>query len=243
MNSVSIVIPVYNEERRLPGCIPKLVDFLERRCEWAWEVVIADNGSTDRTSSIAESMVREHRRIRVTRIPEKGRGRAVKTAWLASASDILSYMDVDLSTDLEAFPALVEAIACGAYDLAIGSRLLKDSRTERSWRREVISRAYVGLLRRLCRVEISDAQCGFKAISRRAAHTLLPLVQDTGWFFDTELLVLAMRRGYRVRELPVHWIENRDSRVKLLRTAWEDLRGLWRLRHTKEKASGAESPP
>lgn len=230
MNTISVVIPVYNEERRLPGCIPRLVDFLERRCDFPWEVVIADNASTDRTPVIAESFAREHGRVHVTRIPEKGRGGAVKRAWQASRSGILSYMDVDLSTDLVAFPELVEAIACGQYDLAIGSRLLDGSRTKRSWRREAISRAYVGLLRRLCQVRVTDAQCGFKAISRPAADALLPLVQDTGWFFDTELLVLALRRGYRIHELPVHWTENRDSRVKLLRTAWEDLRGLWRLR-------------
>jgi glycosyltransferase involved in cell wall biosynthesis len=231
MKTVSVIIPVYNEEHRLPACIPKLTGFLAQRCPARWEVVIADNGSTDRTFSIAEGLGRDFPGVRGTFISQKGRGGAVKEAWLESASDILAYMDVDLSTDLEAFPALVSSIASEGFDLAIGSRFLPESRTVRCWKRELISRAYIGLIRRLCHVQLSDAQCGFKAITRKAARELLPLVEDNGWFFDTELLILAKRQGYRICELPVRWSEDRDSRVNILSTAIGDLKGLMRMRH------------
>jgi len=230
MKSVSIVIPVYNEERRLPGCIPKLVGFLEQQGDYLWDVVIADNGSVDRTLEIAQSYANERYEIRVRHTPLKGRGRAVKAAWLESEAEILCYMDVDLSTDLEALPGLVDSIANGECDLAVGSRLIPGSHTVRGWQRELISRAYALLVRLVCKVPIRDAQCGFKAISRRAAQELLPRVVDDGWFFDTELLVLACREGFLVKEMPVCWTENRDSRVRVMATAWEDLKGLWRMR-------------
>lgn len=242
MKTVSVIIPVYNEERRLPGCIPKLTGFLAARGPARWEVVIADNGSTDRTVSLAQALAREFPNVRYTTTTRKGRGGAVKKAWLESEADILAYMDVDLSTDLEAFPKLVAAIAEEGCDLAVGSRFLPESRTVRGWKREWISRAYVALVRAVCRVRLSDAQCGFKAISRRAAGELLPLVEDTGWFFDTELLVLARRRGYRMGEVPVHWTEDGDSRVRIWRTAVADLKGLWRLRRAKTGNAGLKVP-
>jgi hypothetical protein len=168
--------------------------------------------------------------IRVVHLPEKGRGRALRAVWLASEAEILSYMDVDLSTDLAAFPPLIKALASGRYDLAIGTRLHPESVVRRCWKREIISRCYNRLLRLAMHIQFSDAQCGFKAITRRAARQLLPLVVDNEWFFDTELLVLAERYGYRIYEQPVKWTEDTDSRVRLLSTVWKDLRGIVRLR-------------
>jgi len=166
----------------------------------------------------------------VVHLPERGRGGALKRVWADSSAEILSYMDVDLSTELSAFPQLIEPLANGAYDVATGSRLLPASRTTRCRKRELISHAYNRLVRTIFHTRFSDAQCGFKAITRKAAAELLPLVEDEAWFFDTELLVWAEQRGYRTLDLPVRWVEDPDSRVKLVRTAWQDLSGIRRLR-------------
>ncbi len=163
-------------------------------------------------------------------LDQAGRGRALKAVWLASEADVLSYLDVDLSTDLAHLPELIGGVAEGRADLALGSRLLPASRTTRGWKRELLSRGYNWLLHRTLGLRVTDAQCGFKAISRRAAQALLPQVQDPGFFFDTELLVLAQRQGWRIAELPVRWVDDPDSRVRLLRTIGQDLKGVWRLR-------------
>ncbi len=242
MRSVNVTIPVANEERRLPRSLPVLHPFLSQGERLPFEVVIANNGSTDRTQEVAERFCRELPGVRVVQIRERGRGGAVKKAWLGSEAAVLTYMDVDLATDLEAFPALVEAVASGRADIAVGSRLMAGSETNRSWRRELISRGYVRLAKALCGLRCSDAQCGFKAISRAAAQALLPQVQDKGWFFDTELLVRAQWAGWRIAEVPVRWTEDRDSRVKILRTAWQDVRGLMRLRRELARNRKAAKP-
>jgi glycosyltransferase involved in cell wall biosynthesis len=239
--NVMIVIPVFNEERQLSSSIARLVDFLGQHKTWDKEVVIADNGSADRTLEKAHSLAKEYEFIRVVHLEEKGRGRALKTAWSVSSAEILSYMDVDLSTDLVAFPGLIDAIERRGYDLAVGSRLLPDSDVRRGWKREFISRSYNRLIKSIFQTRFSDAQCGFKAITRAAARSLLPLVEDTGWFFDTELLVLAERLGYRIFDLPVRWDDDSDSRVKIIRTAWEDVKGLMRMR--RNFAEGRYSRP
>ena len=227
---INITIPVYNEERILPSSIARLISFLERNFPYRCELLIANNGSTDRTLAVAHELATKDQRIRVLHLSEKGRGRALKTAWTQTKADILTYMDVDLSTDLYAFPSLVEPLATGSHDLAVGSRLLNPMLTRRSLKRDIISRGYNLLVKAFFRTRFSDPQCGFKAITKAAASSLLPLVEDNGWFFDTELLVIAERLGYRIFDLPVRWVENADSRVKILRTALEDMRGLVRLR-------------
>ena len=227
---VNITIPVLNETKRLRTCVPKLLRYLARHDRLAYEIVIADNGSTDGTLAVAEELARQHPTVRVIHLEAKGRGRALKGAWSQTGAEILTYMDVDLATDLAAFPTLVDAVAKNGFDVAVGSRLLPGSHVQRGWKREVVSRGYVWLLRTLLHVRFSDTQCGFKAISRRAAQALLPVVEDTGWFFDTELLVLAERLGYRICDVPVRWLEDPDSRVNLVSTAWGNLKGLLRLK-------------
>ena len=239
--AISVTLPVLNEEARLARSLPRLHGFLSDERRFSFEIVIANNGSTDGTQAIAEGLSRQYRNVRALQIPQKGRGGAVKAAWLESEAEVLTYMDVDLATDLEAFPALVEAVASGRADIAIGSRLMAGSKRNRGWRRELISRAYVRLAKLLCGLRCSDAQCGFKAISRSAAQALLPQVEDNGWFFDTELLIRAQWGGWRIAEVPVKWTEDRDSRVKILRTAWEDVRGLMRLR--REFSRGGRAKP
>ena len=232
MPSVDVVIPVYNEERDLPRSVASLHQFLEQHLSHLdWRIVVADNGSTDATPAIADRLSQEFPRSSCIHLEQKGRGRALRRAWLESPADIVSYMDVDLSTDLAAFPPLVDAIARDGYDLAIGSRLARGAHvTGRSLRRELISRAYVLLIKALFLSPFSDAQCGFKALSSAAATALVPLIRDNAWFFDTELLLLAQHNGFRIKDIPVQWRDDPDSRVRIVSTAWEDLKGLLRLR-------------
>jgi len=227
---VNITIPVFNEETRLQRSIPKLHSFLSEHCRFEFEIVIADNASTDRTLEIACSFSEAHPTVRAVHLDQKGRGRALKNVWCETQAEVLSYMDVDLSTDLYAFPPLIEGLVSGGFDVAIGSRLLKPSLTTRGFKREIISRGYNRLIKLLFHTQFSDAQCGFKAITRPAASGLLPLVEDNEWFMDTELLVLAERLGYRIFDLPVRWVDDSDSRVKIWRTASGDLRGLARVK-------------
>src|ERR1700686_2941950 len=138
-------------------------------------------------------------------------------------------MGVDLSTRLESLSALIAPLLAGSSDITIGSRLIRGARVTRSPQREVISRAYNLLLRTVLHPRFRDAQCGFKAIRAQVARDLVPMVRDQGWFFDTELLVIAQRTGFRIHEIPVEWVEDPDSRVNVPRTALTDLRGVLRL--------------
>ena len=228
---VDIVIPVLNEEKALPKCVASLREFLAEHSPYKFRIVIADNGSTDRTPDIAEELSQEHSDVSWTRLEIRGRGRALRKAWLESDADILTYMDVDLSTGLNAFPALVRAIGEEGFDLAVGSRLMKGSVVKkRSFKREVTSRTYNLIIKATFFTRFSDAQCGFKAISRRAAKFLIPRVKDQGWFFDSELLILAEKGGFRIKDVPVEWVDDPDSRVNVVKTARDDLKGLLRLR-------------
>ncbi len=227
--SVEVVVPVYNEQDALPESIPALCAYLETYFPYRWSVVIADNASTDETLAIARRLAADPR-VSVLHLDEKGRGRALKVAWLASEADVVAYMDVDLSTNLWSFLPLVAPLTTGHSDLAIGSRLLKGATTTRQWKREIISRCYNLLIKLLFRNRFSDAQCGFKALKRSVAQALLPQVEDDEWFFDTELLLLAEEYGLRIYEVPVDWIEDLDSRVDLVSAALEDIKGLLRVR-------------
>jgi glycosyltransferase involved in cell wall biosynthesis len=228
--SVDIVIPVYNEERALPVSIPALCRYLESYIPYRWSVTIADNASIDRTLEVATNLAAADPRVKVLHLEEKGRGRALKAAWLASEADIVSYMDVDLSTNLSSFMPLIAPLATGHSEVAIGSRLSKGAVVTRQWKREVISRTYNLMIKLAFRNRFSDAQCGFKALTREAAETLLPLVENNQWFFDTELLLLAEEQGLRIHEVPVDWVEDLDTRVKIVSTVMEDVKGLWRVR-------------
>ena len=228
--SVEVVVPVYNEQEVLPESIPALCDYLTTYFPYRWSVVIADNASTDATLSVAEGLAAAYPRVSVLHLEEKGRGRALKAAWLASEADIVAYMDVGLSTNLWSFLPLVAPLATGHSDVAIGSRLLRGAMVTRQWRRELISRCYNLLIKALFRNRFSDAQCGFKAVKRGTARKLLAQVQDGEWFFDTELLLLAEERGCRISEVPVDWIEDLDSRVDVTSTALMDVKGLLRVK-------------
>jgi putative flippase GtrA len=227
--TLDVTIPVYNEERDLASAIARLHEHLTRYFPYEFVITIADNASTDSTHDVAVEVARRLDRVRVVRLEQKGRGRALSTVWLASNASVLAYMDVDMSTDLNALLPLVAPLITGHSDVAIGSRLSRNSRVIRGTKREVISRCYNMILRSTLLTRFSDAQCGFKAIRADVGRSLLPLVEDTGWFFDTELLVLAERSGLRIHEVAVDWVDDPDSRVDIVSTAVADLRGIARV--------------
>jgi glycosyltransferase involved in cell wall biosynthesis len=226
---VEIVVPVYNEAAGLEHSIRRLHRFLSDGFPFTWRIVIADNASVDATPEIARRLALTLPGVRHLRVERKGRGRALRAAWSAGAANVVTYMDVDLSTDLRGLLPLVAPLMSGHSDLAIGTRLAHGSRVVRGPKRELISRSYNRILRTVLRARFSDAQCGFKAVRRDALEQLLPDVLDEGWFFDTELLVLAQRRGLRIHEVPVDWVDDPDSRVDIVHTAITDLKGIARL--------------
>jgi len=226
---LDVVVPVHNEEADLGPSVRRLHAYLTNSFPYPFRITVADNASTDSTPRIAAQLARDLPAVTVLRLAEKGRGRALRTAWSNSDAPVLAYMDVDLSTDLAGLLPLVAPLISGHSDLAIGTRLARSSRVVRGPKRQVISRCYNTLLRGTLRTRFSDAQCGFKAIRADIAAALLPLVEDTGWFFDTELLVLAERTRLRIHEVPVDWIDDTDSRVDLAATALADLHGIARL--------------
>ncbi len=226
---VEIVVPVRNEERDLGPSVRRLVAYLRESFPCTARVTVADNGSTDGTWAVARSLADTFSEVRAVHLDLPGRGRALRAIWSVSDAEVLAYMDVDLSTDLNALLPLVAPLLSGHSDVAIGSRLARGSRVVRGAKRELISRSYNLLLRAALGVRFSDAQCGFKAIRASSARALLPLVTDTSWFFDTELLVLAERAGLRIHEVPVDWIDDADSRVDIVSTALGDLRGMARV--------------
>ena len=228
-SQVEIVVPVRNEERDLGPAVRRLRAFLDDGFPFAARITIADNGSTDGTWAQALELAAEFPLVRAVRIERPGRGGALRTIWTGSDADIYAYMDVDLSTDLNALLPLVAPLLSGHSDVAIGTRLARGARVIRGPKREIISRCYNLLLHVSLGTRFSDAQCGFKAICADAARALLPLTTDTGWFFDTELLVLAERAGLRIHEVPVDWIDDADSRVNVIATALGDVRGIVRL--------------
>ncbi|MBZ5495949.1 MAG: glycosyltransferase family 2 protein [Acidobacteriia bacterium] len=234
---VDVVIPVLNEAHVLEASVATVREFLQKQVGFKWRIVVVDNGSTDGTLKVAENLAETFDDVACVHLKERGRGRALRESWRVSTADIVLYTDVDLSTELAALPKLVYALGREGYDIAIGSRLAKGANTKRCLKREITSRAYNVILKCLLFVKFKDAQCGFKAVTRRIVEDLVPQVKDQSWFFDTELLVLAERRGYRIKEIPVTWIEDDDSRVRIVPTAWEDMKGVFRLRwlFVKEK--------
>jgi len=226
---VEIVIPVHNEQAVLADSVYRLRAYLTENLPYPFRITIADNASTDDTWRIALDLAERYRGVDAVHLDQKGRGRALRSVWEASDAEVVAYMDVDLSTGLEAFLPLIAPLMSGHSDLAIGSRLARGAAVARGPKREFISRTYNLMLRSAMAARFSDAQCGFKAGRAEIIKALLPRVEDQAWFFDTELLLLAERSGLRIHEVPVDWVDDPDSRVDIVRTARDDLRGMWRV--------------
>lgn len=235
---VDVVIPVYNEQAVLAASVERLHAYLGERFPFTWRITVADNASVDGTAGIADALSRRLPHVRAIHLDQKGRGRALRAAWTGSDATVVAYMDVDLSTDLDALLPLVAPLVSGHSDVAIGCRLSPTASVARAPKRELISRTYNLILRSVLATRIHDAQCGFKAVRADIAQRLLPAVMDDGWFFDTELLLLAERNGLRIHEVPVDWIDDPDSRVDIVGTALGDLRGTARMVRTFASGHG-----
>lgn len=242
LTTVELVIPVYNEASALPRCLAELDQATARLTGFSVQVTVVDNGSTDATWTTVQTLARAYPWMSAIRLVQRGRGHALRAAWAKSQADVVAYMDVDLSTDLRDLAPLLRAVAEGPAQLATGSRLLPGSKVKRSIRRELLSRAYNTLLRRLLAVQFRDAQCGFKAGRREFVQRLLPAIQDGGWFFDTELLVRAQWAHLTIAEVPVEWIEDGDSRVRIVPTIVADLKGIFRLRRVAAAGRRQDTP-
>ncbi|MFC1741098.1 dolichyl-phosphate beta-glucosyltransferase [Nanoarchaeota archaeon] len=228
---VEVNLPILNEESILAKSVGTLRKFLRKNMpEYDCRIVIVDNGSDDRTNEICKQLKKKYSDVDFIRIEKRGRGRALKTAWKKSKADICSYMDIDLSTGLKAYPKMIDALAKKGYDIATGSRFMKGSRVKRGFKREVLSRGYVTLLKIILGIRFNDAQCGFKAVNRKVIKNIMPRCKDNNWFFDTELMTLCQYKGYRIKEIPVKWTEDTDSRVKIFKTVKEYLRDSAKLR-------------
>jgi glycosyltransferase involved in cell wall biosynthesis len=229
---INVTIPVYNEEKILEQSISTLNNFLEKEfSEYDWEILIVDNASIDKTSEIAKMLKGKYDKVNYIYLDKKGKGIALKKAWTESDADIVTYMDVDLSTRLDHFTDMINGIVKGGYSIVIGSRLMRNSRTKRSFKREFFSRSYNILVKLLFFTKFSDAQCGFKAVTREVVNKIVvPYVEDTGWFFDSELLIISEKSGYKILDIPVEWIEDLDSRVKIIQTIIENIKGLIKVK-------------
>ncbi len=228
MSRISIILPVYNEEECLEKNTETVLKYAKKFYE-NFEIVITDNASIDKTLDIAKKLSKKYKEIRYIHLDQKGRGRVLKKAWNESKADILAYSDIDLSTDIKAIKKLTDAIDQG-YDIATASRHSKQSQLDRTFKREILSKGYNFLLKLFLNTKISDAQCGFKAVNRRVVKEIIPLVKDNEWFFDTEMLILAERKGFRIKEIPVKWVEHAGSTVHIKKTVTDYLKSVFRLR-------------
>jgi len=242
MKTYDCVIPVYNEEDDLEANILTLHAFLTTNlasCDWC--VIIADNASLDGTGEIGQRLARTLPRVCYYRLGRKGRGRALKATWMQSNADFVSYMDVDLSTNLKAVPEMMELFERGS-DVVLGSRIIAGANITRCRYREILSRGWNFLVGAVFNTRFSDAQCGFKGVRRQAKEILVPQIEDTRWFFDTELLVLAEKQGFRMNEIAVEWIEDLGSTVAIPRTVLEDLCAMARLKSQLARGFKAARP-
>jgi glycosyltransferase involved in cell wall biosynthesis len=235
---ILIALPVYNEESILAENAAKLYDFLKNNLSDDWQIVIADNNSTDRTAEIGKNLEKNFKGIKYLYVPQKGKGRAIRAAWDSGDADVYVFMDADLATDLSALPNLISAISRDNYDIAAGSRFQKNSKVKRSIFRKSISRIYRLVLRLMLKTKIKDVPCGFKAINRAIMQDILPRVQNNEWFFDTEMIITAEKQNYRTKEIPVIWTEHknsgRKSKINFLPTTLNYLKEIWRLKKIKE---------
>jgi glycosyltransferase involved in cell wall biosynthesis len=225
---VCVALPVYNEEEQLASSVEKVLKVCRENYK-DFEILIADNASTDRTLEIAKELAKRYKEVRYIHLPQKGRGRALKTAWQSTDADIMCYMDIDLSTDLRHLKELTKAIEDG-YDVAFGSRHEKQSELKRSLKRDILSRGYVFLVKFFLKTKYNDYQCGFKAVNKRIVKELLPKIKDNEWFFDTELIVKADKYGYKLKEIPVKWVEDKGSTVNIKKTVINYIKNIFRLR-------------
>jgi glycosyltransferase involved in cell wall biosynthesis len=238
----SIVIPAYNESARICATLEKILAFV-RSARWSAEIIVVNDGSTDRTSAIVQEYAAQHPNLRLLENPgNRGKGYSVRNGMLHATGDILLFSDADLSSPIEESAKLLAALDQGA-DVAIGSRWL---RTElqvqpQPLHRRIFGRAFNLALRLVLGLRYKDTQCGFKAFTRRAAQVIFPLQHIERWGFDPEILFLANRFGFRVEEVPVQWAHREGTHIsplrdglrmgsEMLRVRWYSLTGKYDAR-------------
>ncbi len=212
MVDVSIVLPAYNEARNIERAVKAVIETMDRT-GYDYEVIIAEDGSTDGTDKIASRLADGKKVIHLHSDQRLGRGKALNRAFTKARGKVVAFLDVDLSTDMAHLPELIDAAF--RYGIAVGSRLKKESKTERPIKRDFPSKVYNFLVRLLLNSKVSDHQCGFKAFKKDIITRILPLVKDNHWFWDTEVLVIAQRLGYSVYEIPVRWKQGEETRVSV----------------------------
>ena len=213
MSKINITIPAYNEEAVLKNNIINLASFCDTNLTDDWLIVIANNNSNDSTALIGENLIKQNPKINLLNLTQKGKGLAIKAGWEIFSADYYVFMDADLATNLEALPRLIENLKQG-NDVTIGSRKLKQSKTQRSPIRKIVGWGYREVIRILLNLKLTDFACGFKGINEKTKQTILPKIKDREWFFDTELLYLAQQQGLKIKEIPVQWTETPDLRRK-----------------------------
>ena len=217
---VSVVLPAYNEADVLEIAVTQISTAL-KEIGYSYEIIIAEDGSTDGTDKKAAMLAEIVPFVRhIHREKRLGRGTALNNAFRQSNGEVLVYMDLDLATDLKYLKPLVEAIRIEGYDFSTGSRMLPESKAERTLRRSISSKTYNFLVRHMLGSKLRDHQCGFKAFKREPLIKLLDEVEATHWFWDTEIIVRAQRHGYRIKEVPVEWKSGQDTKVHLLKDSW-----------------------
>ena len=218
---VSVVLPAYNEADKLECAVTEISQAL-KETGYSYEIVIAEDGSTDGTAERSEELAQKFSYVRhIHREKRLGRGTALNNAFRQCNGEVLVYMDLDLATDLKSLKPLVEAITVEGYDFSTGSRMLPESKVERSLRRSISSKTYNFLVRHMLGSKLRDHQCGFKAFKREPLLRLLDEVEATHWFWDTEIMVRAYRHGYRIKEIPVEWKSGKDTKVNLFKDSWD----------------------
>lgn len=229
-----IAIPALNEERVLAASVGSLSDFVVQAlpsCDV--RILVADNGSTDRTAEIGMELAKSRQNVSYKQISRRGKGLAIRDAWSGHEADVFAFMDADMSTDLGDLPALIGAVIGGA-DIAVGSRFHPGSVVDRGLGRSLVSRCYSMWVRIIFSTKVSDIPCGFKAASRRIVRDVVPQVEDNAWFFDSEFVIRAERLGAVIEEVPVRWrdtgVNGRRSRVNVPKLAADYIRSTLRLR-------------
>lgn len=232
---LSIIVPAYNEEPRVPATIRRIEDFM---AGWgrSWELIVVDDGSKDRTVEVAQAAMRSPN-SRVQKNPQNmGKGASIKNGMLAARGKYRLFSDADLSTPIEEVDALLAKVERDGYGVAIGSRALKESKLEKRqpWYRETMGRVFNLVVRVVALGGIKDTQCGFKLFSEAAAKDIFPRQQLPGFSFDVEILVLAKKYGHRIAEVPVRWIDSPASRVSPLRDSIRMFVDVVKIRFRKD---------
>ena len=232
-----LMLPIYNEEEQLEASMRTLFDYATKNLtDYEWRVHVGDNASKDRSKEIYTRLHNENpTKFTFRTLDRKGRGLNQRESFLKEDYDIAIYMDVDLSSDINAIKDMVDHIRDRKSDLSIGSRLLPTSKVVgRKLLREITSRGYVFIIKTFASTKISDFQCGFKALSKELALKIVPEVEDNTWYFDTELVLLTEKSGYKIYECPIRWVDDPGSSVNVLKTAVDDIKGLYRTLKQKK---------